>query len=167
MERENMKLELKYLNFSESIMPNFNQIFFYGIILDNFKLLSLNEEPHTSEIRFSILSYNNIDTDDDPVLAESMVECTYVRDDMIFVDPKVFIMLFISSNTFNKLIRKLQQFEKSYLKNKFYFNIGKILNEKKYEIADDYRYIIKKKFKILDTKILFENNDDFYIKHLE
>lgn len=162
-----MKLELKYLNFSESIMPNFNQIFFDGILLDNFKSLSLNEEPHTSEIKFSILSYNNIDTDDDPVLAESIVECTYAPDDMILGDPKVFIMLFISSNTYNKLIRKLQQFEKNYLNNKFFFNIGKILNEKKYEIADDDRYIIKKKIKILDTKILFENNDDFYIKHLE
>lgn len=148
-------------------MPNFNQIFFDGILLDNFKSLSLNEEPHTSEIKFSILSYNNIDTDDDPVLAESIVECTYAPDDMILGDPKVFIMLFISSNTYNKLIRKLQQFEKNYLNNKFFFNIGKILNEKKYEIADDDRYIIKKKIKILDTKILFENNDDFYIKHLE
>ena len=162
-----MKLELKYLNFSESIMPNFNQIFFDGILLDNFKSLSLNEEPHTSEIKFSILSYNNIDTDDDPVLAESMVECTYAPNEMILGDPKVFIMLFISSNTYNKLIRKLQQFEKNYLNNKFLFNIGKILDEKKYEIADDDRYIIKKKIKILDTKILFENNDDFYIKHIE
>jgi len=167
MERENMKLELKYLSFSESVMPNFSQIFFEGILLDNYELLSLNEEPHTSEIIFSILSYNNIDTDDDSVLAESMVECTYAPDDMILADPKVAVMLFISSKTYDKLIRKLGQFEKEYLKNKFYFNIGKILNEEKYEIADDDRFIIKKKIKILDTKIIFENNDDFYIKHLD
>lgn len=162
-----MRLELKYLNFSESIMPNFSQIFFDGILLDNFKLLSLNEEPHTSEIRFSILAYNNIETDDDPVLAESLIECTYAPEEMILADPKVTIALFISGNTYNKLIRKLNQFEKSYLNTKFYFNIGKILNEKKYEIADDNRFIIKKKIKILDTRILFENNDDFYIKHFQ
>lgn len=162
-----MRLELKYLSFSESIMPNFSQIFFDGILLDNLKLLSLNEKPHTSEIRFSILAYNNIETDDDPVLAQSMIECTYAPDDIILAEPKVMIVLFISGNTYNKLIRKLNQFEKSYLNNKFYFNIGKILNEKKYEIADDNRFIIKKKIKILDTRILFENNDDFHIKHLQ
>ena len=161
-----MKLELKYLGFSESNMPSFSQIFFDGILLDNFKLLSLNKEPHTSEIRFSILAYNKVNNDDDPVLGESMVECTYLPDDVISDIPMVFIMLFISSNTYNNLIRKLSQFEKSYLNNKFYFNIGKILNETKEEIVGDDRFIIKRKFKILDTRILFENNDDFYIKHI-
>ena len=147
-------------------MPGFSQIFFDGILLNNINLLSLNEEPHTSEISFSLLAYNNIDSDDDPVLAESMVECNYVPDDMILADPRVFVMLFISSNTYDKLIRKLNQFEKSYLNNKFYFNIGKILKETKDEIVGDDRFIVKKKFKILDTKVLFENNDDIYIKHV-
>ena len=95
-----------------------------------------------------------------------MVECTYLPDDVISDIPMVFIMLFISNNTYNNLIRKLSQFEKSYLNNKFYFNIGKILNETKEEIVGDDRFIIKRKFKILDTRILFENNDDFYIKHI-
>ena len=98
-----MKLELKYLGFSESNMPSFSQIFFDGILLDNFKLLSLNKEPHTSEIRFSILAYNKVNNDDDPVLGESMVECT-IFDDVISDIPMVFIMLFISSNTYNNLI---------------------------------------------------------------
>ena len=148
-------------------MPGFSQIFFEGNLLNNINLLSLNEEIHTSEISFSLLAYNNIDSDDDPVLAESMVECNYVPDDMILADPRVFIMLFISSNTYDKLIRKLNQFEKSYLNNKFYFNIGKILEETKDEIVGDERFIVKKKFKILDTKVLFENNDDIYIKHVD
>ena len=161
-----MKLELKYLSFSESIMPGFSQMFFDGILLNNIELISLNEQPHTSEIRFSILAHNNIDSDDDPVLAESMVECRYVSDDMILAEPRVFVMLFISVNTHDKLIRKLNQFEKSYLNNKFYFNIGKLLKETKDEIVGDDRFIIKKKFKILDTKVLFENNDDIYIKHV-
>ena len=161
-----MKLELKYLSFSESIMPGFIQMFFDGILLNNIELISLNEQPHTSEIRFSILAHNNIDSDDDPILAESMVECRYVPDDMILAEPRVFVMLFISSNTYDKLIRKLNQFEKSYLNNKFYFNIGKLLKETKDEIIGDDRFIIKKKFKILDTKVLFENNDDIYIKHV-
>ena len=147
-------------------MPGFSQIFFEGNLLNNINLLSLNEKPHTSEISFSLLAYNNIDSDDDPVLAESMVECNYVPDDMILADPRVFVMLFISSNTYDKLIRKLNQFEKSYLNNKFYFNIGKILEETKDEIVGDDRFIVKKKFKILDTKVLFENNDDIYIKHV-
>ena len=147
-------------------MPGFSQIFFEGNLLSNINLLSLNEEPHTSEISFSLLAYYNIDSDDDPVLAESMVECNYVPDDMILADPIVFVMLFISSNTYDKLIRKLNQFEKSYLNNKFYFNIGKILEETKDEIVGDDRFIVKKKFKILDTKVLFENNDDIYIKHV-
>ena len=162
-----MKLELKYLSFSESIMPSFSQIFFDGVLLGNIKLLSLNETPHTSEVRFSILSNNNIERDDDPVLAESMVECTYVPDDMILAEPRVFVMLFVSSNTYDKLIRKLNQFEKSYLKNKFYFNVGKILKETKEEIVGDERIIIKKKIKIIDTKVLFENNDDLFIKHVD
>ena len=85
---------------------------------------------------------------------------------MILAEPRVFVMLFISSNTHDKLIRKLNQFEKSYLNNKFYFNIGKLLKETKDEIVGDDRFIIKKKFKILDTKVLFENNDDIYIKHV-
>ena len=147
-------------------MPGFSQMFFDGILLNNIELISLNEQPHTSEIRFSILAHNNIDSDDDPVLAESMVECRYVSDDMILAEPRVFVMLFISVNTHDKLIRKLNQFEKSYLNNKFYFNIGKLLKETKDEIVGDDRFIIKKKFKILDTKVLFENNDDIYIKHV-
>ena len=73
----------------------------------------------------------------------------------------------LDSNTYDKLIRKLNQFEKSYLKNKFYFNVGKILKETKEEIVGDERFIIKKKIKIIDTKVLFENNDDLFIKHVD